>query len=230
MALSFSSSYNIIERDVGKSAREIDATCKNKWMWDWLTEKDINGDFLSDYIKKVDQAGVAICFWCKESLTYGSSGKKRLHNHVKQNKEKHLNNKKIFIENTTIPSSWIDPSKIPNPSDTCERPCDLPYGVASNVHDSVTCSTKCKPAARPVVSVKDRVHNTEAFILSFAVENSIPLSKVPKLVEFAQFLAKDTKSLNEVKMDRTAAAYKLKDGLSHHKHLSLIQKMKKIPI
>ena len=78
IAFSLSSSYNVIERDVSKSAREIDASCKNKWMWDWLTEKDVNGDFLSDYIKKVDQPGVAICSWCKEILKYGSSGKKKV--------------------------------------------------------------------------------------------------------------------------------------------------------
>ena len=90
-------------------------------------------------------------------------------------------------------------------------------------------STKRQPAARPIISIKDRVHNTEAFILSFAVENSLPLSKVPKLVEFAKFLAKDTKALNEVKMDRTAATYKIKDGLSHHKHNLLIKKMRIVP-
>ena len=61
----------------------------------------------------------------------------------------------VYIENTTIPSSWIDPSKIARPSDTCEKPCDLPYGVASNIHDSSTCSSKCQPAARPVLSIKD---------------------------------------------------------------------------
>ena len=228
MAFSLSS-YKIVERDVGKSAREIDAGVKNKWMWDWLTEKDGNNDFLSDYVKKVDQPGVAICSWCKEILKYGSSGKKRLHRHFIQNKETHLKNKLLYIENTTIPSSWIDPTKSAEPSDTCEKPCDLPYGVASNVHDSETCSTKRQPAARPIISIKDRVHYTEAFILSFAVENSLPISKVPKLVEFAQYLAKDIKALNEVKMDRTAATYKLKYGLSHHKHNLLIKKMRTFP-
>ena len=105
------------------------------------------------------------------------------------------------MANTTIPSSWIDPSKIAEPYDTCERPCDLPYGVASNVHSSETCSTRRQPTARPVISV----HSAEAFILSFAVENSLPLSKVPKLVEFARFLSKDVRALDEVKMDETTA-------------------------
>ena len=75
------------------------------------------GIFYLIILKKLTSLGVAICSWCKEILKYGSSGKKRLHNHVKQNKEKHLKNKKVFLENTTIPSSWIDPSKIARPSD-----------------------------------------------------------------------------------------------------------------
>ena len=195
------SSYKVVQRNVGVSAKDIDSSCKNKCVWDWLSEKDVNNDYLSDYVKKVDIPGVAICCWCKEFLKYGSSGKKRLHRYSIQNKEKHHKNKLLYMANTTIPSSWIDPSKIAEPYDTCERPCDLPYGVASNVHSSKTCSTRRQPTARPVISV----HSTEAFILSFAVENFLPLSKVPKLVEFARFLSKDVRALDEVKMDETTA-------------------------
>ena len=86
--------YKIIERNnAGTSAKEVDKSIKNKWVWDWLTEKDVNGDFLSDYIKKIDQPGVALCSWCNDTIVYGSSGKKRLHLHSKLNKEKHLNKK-----------------------------------------------------------------------------------------------------------------------------------------
>ena len=199
-----SSSYKVVQRNVGVSAKDIYSSCKNKWVWDWLSEKDVNKDYLSDYVKKVDIPGVAICWWCKEFFKYGSSGKKRLHRHSIQNKEKHKN-KLLYMANTTIPSSWIDPSKIAEPYDTCERPCDLRYGMASNVHSSETCSTRRQPTARPVISVQDRVRSTEAFILSFAVENSLPLSKVPKLIEFARFLSKDVRALDEVKMDETTA-------------------------
>ena len=65
-----------------------------------------------------------------------------------------------------------------------------------------------------VVSVKDRTLNAEAFILSFAVQNSLPLSKVPKLVKFLKFLSKEINALQHVKMDLTVATYKLRDGLS----------------
>ena len=119
---------------------------------------------------------------------------------------------------------------ISKPSDRCAKPCDLPYGVAVNVHDSQVCSTKNQPIAKPIIiSVADRVSNVEAFILSFTVENSLPLSKVPKLVDFAKSLAKDAKALNGVKMDRTAATYKLKEGLALHRHDNLVDKMKVFP-
>ena len=65
-----------------------------------------------------------------------------------------------------------------------------------------------------VVSVKDRTLNAEAFILSFAVQNSLPLSKVPKPVEFLKFLCKEINALQHVKMDLTVATYKSRDGLS----------------
>ena len=47
----------MVESDVGENARDIDFSVKNKWLWSWLTEKEDNGDFLSDYIKKkINQA------------------------------------------------------------------------------------------------------------------------------------------------------------------------------
>ena len=91
----------------------------------------------------------------------------------------------------------------------------MPYGAAANIHDSSVCSSRHTLPVQPIISVYDRKFNTEAFIISFAVEHSIPLSKVPKLVEFAQFLSKDNKALNKIQMDRTAATYKLKEGLTY---------------
>ena len=115
-----------------------------------MTEKDVNGDFLSDYIKKIDQPGVAVCSWCNETIVYGSSDKKRLHSHTKLNKEKHLKNKSIISQNTTIPSSWIDPNKIANPSDKCSKPCEMPYGAAANIHDSRVCSSRHTLPVQPI--------------------------------------------------------------------------------
>ncbi|XP_023154459.2 enoyl-CoA delta isomerase 2 isoform X1 [Amphiprion ocellaris] len=35
--------------------RAVDATVKNAFRWSWLEEKDTNGDFLSEYIRKLDK-------------------------------------------------------------------------------------------------------------------------------------------------------------------------------
>ena len=45
--------YKIINRRESKDARKIDATCKNKWKWSWLEEKDVNGNYLSAYVRKL---------------------------------------------------------------------------------------------------------------------------------------------------------------------------------
>ena len=67
---------------------------------------------------------------------------------------------KINYFNTTIPWSRFDHNKTALLSDTCEKPCNTPYGVAPSVHDSSTCSSKHQPAARVVISIKDCVSNT----------------------------------------------------------------------
>ena len=196
--------FKIVERSIDLDARNvIDKDIKNKWVRNWLLEKNINDYYLSDYIRKIDHPRVVICTWCKE-LLHGSSGEKCLKLHATQNKEKHQKTKEIFLKNTMIPNSWIDLSKVAEPSDVCDKPFDLPYGIAANIHDSETCTTKRQVISRPIVSVKDHTLNTEAFFLSFTVENSLPLSKVPKLVEFAKFLSRDVSALNG-EIDRTAA-------------------------
>ena len=45
----------------------------------------------------------------------------------------------------------------------------------------------------------------------------MPLSKDPKLVQFAHFLTEDNKALNKVKMDWTVATY-----IFYHHHKALI--------
>lgn len=68
--------------------------------------------------------------------------------------------------------------------------------------------------------------NTEAFVLDFAVKNSIPISTVPKLVEFRKFLMEDGKALERVKMSRTLATYKLKDSHATNSDIKLVEKLK----
>ena len=51
----------------GQTQGMIYKDVKNKWMWNWQLEKNVNGDFLSDYAKKTSKPGVSICLWCKET-------------------------------------------------------------------------------------------------------------------------------------------------------------------
>ena len=93
--------------------------------------------------------------------------------------------------------------------------CNLPYGIAQSVHTTSKC-----PAMRnkinPVVSLVDRKHHLEAYVISFMVENSLPLSSVPKFIEFAKNLARDHKALSELKMNRAAASYEIVDAMKSY--------------
>ena len=211
-----------------ENAKKIDEKVKNKWNWAWLQEKDVNGDYLSDYMRKIDACGLAFCIYCNKTLSYGSTGKSDLFKHAKSS-PKHLPNKVNYLKTTTLPQSWIEPN---NKDLTCaplKKPCTLPYGVAENVHETATCPSLKEQTSGKIYSLVDRTINLEAYILSFTAENSLPLSSVPKLIEFGKFLSRDRKALSRVKMERTAATYKLKDGLSIYVHKSVVEKMKLYP-
>lgn len=53
----------------------FDSGIKNKFKWKWLTEKDFNGDFYSDYVRKLEDNGKAWCCYCNRVMNYGGSGK-----------------------------------------------------------------------------------------------------------------------------------------------------------
>ena len=74
------------------------------------------------------------------------------------------------------------------------RECTMPYTVTENAHTTATCPSLKESTSRPIVSVSDRKH-LEAYILSFVTEDLLPLSVVPKPVEFSQFLSRDLKTL-----------------------------------
>ena len=75
----------------------------------WLEEKDVNGDFISDYIRKIDAGGLAFCVYCNKPVCYGSSGKKDILAHAKKSPH-HLFNKKDYRQTTCLPLSWSQPS------------------------------------------------------------------------------------------------------------------------
>ena len=63
-----------IHNDGRINVKDIDKSVKNKFSWAWLEEKDCNGEFLKDYIKKYNEPGVAYCDSCRDKINYGRNG------------------------------------------------------------------------------------------------------------------------------------------------------------
>ena len=58
--------YSFVVRD-DNTRKTYDARVENKFKWEWLTEKDTHGDFLSSGIRKIDADGLAWLFMSKRS-------------------------------------------------------------------------------------------------------------------------------------------------------------------
>ena len=86
--------YKIVNRTESEDARKIDATCKNKWKWSRLEEKDVNGGYLSAYVRKINVGGSAFCIYCNKTLVYGNTGKNDLLKHATKSTEQ--SNKKNY--------------------------------------------------------------------------------------------------------------------------------------
>lgn len=96
------SSFKIIERS--DDLKSLEKGVKNKWVWKWTEDKDENGDFVSEYCRKIKEAGCACCIWCNKKITYGSSGKKAILNHAK--KDNHRSSRAARMNNQTLPASF----------------------------------------------------------------------------------------------------------------------------
>ena len=181
--------YNIISRENNKSGREVSVACKNKWNWSQLEKKDVNGDFILGFIRKIDASGLAFCIYCNKPVSYGSSGKKDILAYARKSPN-HLRNKKDYHKSTYLPLFWNQPSSTTELNKCTPKSCKckLPYGIAENVHTTSNCPVM-RNKINPVVNLVDRKHHLEAYVISFVVENSLLLSSVPKFIEFAQNLA-----------------------------------------
>ena len=137
--------------------------------------------------------------------------------------------KRTYVTNTIIPNSWYDTTVQAKKSERCEPrevDCSLPYGAAPNIHSISTCKSLMESKKQRIIPVVDQSLEMETCI-SFAAENSIQISKVPNLIEFAKNLSKDRPAYQGVKMDLTAATYKLREGLNVYQQCELIKKLKK---
>ena len=157
----------MISQENNKCKREVYLACKNKWNWSWLEEKDVNGDFISDYIRKIDASGLAFCIYCNKPVSYKSSGKKDILAHAKKSTH-HLHNKSDYRQTTCLPPCWNQPSSSFELSKCSPKSneCNLTYGIAENVHTSSKCSA-LQNKSNPAVSLTDCKHHLEAYVVSF---------------------------------------------------------------
>ena len=77
-----------------------------------------------------------------------------------------------------------------------------------------------------VGSLINHKYHLEVCVISLVVENSLPLSSIPKLIEFARNLSREKKTLLELKINHTAASYKLVNGLNFHEGKKIVDAMK----
>lgn len=91
-------------KEVNRTANinEIDAKVKNKIRWEWLSDKNKNGDFLSNYVRKISKSGHVICKWCDKLINHGAAGKRALNDHSKS--VKHRARKIVIQRNQTLPA------------------------------------------------------------------------------------------------------------------------------
>jgi hypothetical protein len=153
--------------------QKLEAGIKNKFKWSWLEEKDVHGEYISTYVRKLNDGGCAFCIWCKDIIKYGSSGKKAIHSHATRDKHRKARNTVIgsqqlpaYFHQTALKvsgASTIQSSQskgggsLTSSSVSGGGACNVPYGAPPNVHDVGTCpANMVKTESKPVVNLYDR--------------------------------------------------------------------------
>ena len=87
------------------------------------------------YIKKIDASGLAFCIYYNKPVSYRRSGNKDILAQAKKSPH-HLRNKKDYRQTTCLPLFWSQPSSSSELSKCSpkSKECNLPYGLAENVH------------------------------------------------------------------------------------------------
>ena len=114
-----------VSREDG-SLKGIEEGVKNSFWWVWLEEKDQNGQFLSEYIRKVNIPGKALCTYCNSLLNYSSGGKKGIKNHSQNKKHEQMVN--LRKTNTTLPSTLLLKSSV----QSSLQEYNIPYQGSTN--------------------------------------------------------------------------------------------------
>ena len=67
----------------------------------------------------------------------------------------------------------------------------------------------------------------QATVLGVLAEHSLPFSLAPVMVDMSKALSKDRKALNQVKLERWTASYKMTHGLARTFHEETVENLKK---
>ena len=134
-----SDTYNIMSQENNKSEEKQMQLVKLSG-WSWLEEKDVNGHFISDYIRNIVASGLAFCIYRNKPVSYGSSGKKDILAHARKSPN-HFRNKKDYHQSTCLRLPWSQPSSTTELHKCTPKSseCNLPYGIAENVHTTSKC-------------------------------------------------------------------------------------------
>ncbi|GBM46483.1 hypothetical protein AVEN_78878-1 [Araneus ventricosus] len=94
------------------NVRVIDKGVKSVWSWNWL-EKQIDGVYVREIIRKIVKAGISYCSICCKDLQYGKQGFAVLARHTKSSK--HMPNVKARKDNFALPAEISTVTRIPRP-------------------------------------------------------------------------------------------------------------------
>ena len=174
----------VIERAEESRIADIDATVRNKFSWKWLEKSvETNGQsvLLGEFIRKVDQAGKALCTLCNDMINYGSRGCCTIVEHSKT--KKHLRNWSLKKSNPALSKEYFKAGLEDISKDNAKL---SPNIVPMVQHEDATASTygihpmyvqqdaKRQVALTPNASLQDRISHQEVRRLKlFLVKHSI---------------------------------------------------------
>ena len=147
---------------------------------DWLESAGSDGIPFYKFIKKIGEAGKAICEYCNRVLNYASSGKSAIKQHVEKESHKRKARAANDKAQQNLPSSYQ-----PSTSNTDD------YGLAGPSNETRK------------VPLPDRTTNMEAMILAYIAEHNLPLSMTGDLVKLMLAGAHDVKALQGVSRNVT---------------------------
>ena len=132
-----------------------------------LTEEDDNSDKLRSYMRDIGEDGFALCIWCNTKVNYSGKGWHMIKRHAYA--DCHKSAKTYVLMSSSLGGEYTT------------KDIDVNYGL---VLDHPVAPRH--PPSKPFVPMSDRKQNQQAYVLSFAAENSLSFSLVPKLIDFSR--------------------------------------------